>query len=287
MRTLTLKTIYKSSMLTIALVLSTQLLIAQDFPPWPVHGDAAAVENPVVNNKTSLEAGKALYDIQCKACHGEKGHGDGLIKAANMTTQEFTTQSDGAILWKIQEGRSQMPSFKALSEDQLWNVINYIRTLSGPKEAIVMKNATLKIFFNETADYKEVTAQVKQVLDSGQQIPAAGIKVNFAVKRYFGTLPIAINNSHYTNDKGEVTIPFNEELIGDMNGDISLVATIGDMEYNPAEASEVIAWGKANPDDYWSNRRALWKNNAYVPLWLLASFLIGAGGVWLFIIYVM
>jgi hypothetical protein len=50
--------------------------------------------------------------------------------------------------------------------------------------------------------------------------------------------------------------------------------------------SEVIGWGSINPNDYWTERRALWKNNDYVPIWLMITFIGGAVGVWAVIAYV-
>lgn len=271
--------------LLLVFLCSSYFAIAQDFPPWPVPDDAAAVENPNEANKASLEAGKALYDLQCKACHGEQGKGDGLIKSGSLVSEAFQQQSDGAIFWKLHKGRSQMPSFAALPEDQLWNVINYVRSLSKKREDLVMKNAVIQLFFNEEGSKKELTAKVEQVADDGTRSPAERIKVNLGIERYFGILPVA-EQTQYTNANGEVTVTFPNHLIGDENGVLNVVASIEDMEYNPAEATSTIEWGQINPKDYWTERRALWKNNDYIPLWLLAGFSLVAIGIWLTIVYV-
>lgn len=278
-------TIYRTGSLLILLLFSSLLAISQDFPPWPVPEDAAAVENPVESSKESLQAGKSLYDLQCTACHGEQGMGDGLINAGSLVSQDFQAQSDGAIFWKLQEGRGQMPSFSALPEDQLWNVINYVRSLSIARDAADMKNAVVSLFFNEEADKKEITARVEQVVDDGTKLPAENIRVNIGVQRYFGILPVT-NQVKRTNVDGEVSMIFPNDIIGDENGLLNVIASIEDMEYNPAEASEQIEWGQINPKDYWTERRALWKNNSYVPLWLMASFALAAIGIWLVIAYV-
>lgn len=281
----TIQMSYRIGSLLLVFLFSSFLAIAQDFPPWPVPDDAAAVENPVEPNKESIQAGKSLFDLQCIACHGEKGKGDGLIKAANLTTEEIQEEPDGALFYRLQEGRGQMPSFKALPEEQLWNVINYIRTLGKKREDLVMKNAKVTLAFNEEGDKKEVIAIVEQVTDDGSTSPAENIKVNVGVQRYFGVLPIS-NESHYTNADGEVKVTFPSDIIGDENGIVDVVASIEDMEYNPAKTQLDVEWGQINPKNYWTARRALWKNNSYVPLWLLASFTIGAVGIWLIIIWV-
>lgn len=277
--------IYRIGSLLLLFMFSSLLAVSQDFPPWPVPEDAAAVENPVEPTKESLQAGKSLYDLQCKACHDEQGKGDGLINAASLVSQDFQEQSDGAVYWKLQEGRGQMPSFAALPDEQLWNVINYVRSLSRAREDIEMKNAEIALYFNEEGDKKELTAKVEQVADDVAKSPAENIRVNIGVQRYFGVLPVT-DEVNRTNPEGEVTITFPNDIIGDESGVVNVVASIEDMEYNPAETSVEIEWGEINPKDYWTERRALWKNNEYVPIWLMASFAIAAIGIWLVIVYV-
>lgn len=281
-----MKSIYFTACLFIALLFSNLLALAQDFPPWPVPDEAAAVENPVEATKESIEAGKSLYDLQCKACHGDQGKGDGLIKAASLVSEDYQKQSDGAVFWKLQQGRGQMPSFSQLPDEQLWNVINYVRTLSKDQEDIVKKEAAISMYFNEKGEYKEVTAKVEETLENGEQVPGEKLRVDFFVDRYFGELPFAGDKTNYTNENGEVTVVFPNDIIGDENGDLTVIARLNDMEYVAAEAEEMVTWGLVNPKDYWTERRSLWKNNAYVPIWLLITFIGGAIGVWSVIIYV-
>jgi glucose/arabinose dehydrogenase/mono/diheme cytochrome c family protein len=85
-----------------------------------------------------LAEGKALYTSYCLACHGVNGKGEGAlgagfpIKPANFQTHAVKSQKDGAIFWKLSEGRGNMPSYKAtLSDEQRWQLVAYIRELSG------------------------------------------------------------------------------------------------------------------------------------------------------------
>jgi mono/diheme cytochrome c family protein len=93
--------------------------------------------NPVKSNGESINTGKELYVQHCQSCHGKKGMGDGT-KAASLKTEpgdfskaEFQTEPDGALFYKIAEGRKDMPSFKKKIPDQddIWSVVNYIRTM--------------------------------------------------------------------------------------------------------------------------------------------------------------
>jgi len=281
------RNILVTATLGVVFLYSGLLANAQDFAPWPVPDEAAAVENPVAPTKESLQAGKALFDLQCKACHGESGKGDGLIKSANLTTPEFLAQTDGAIFYKLQQGRGVMPSFSSLPDEQLWDVTNYVRSLSMVRDSADLKDATISLYFNDAEGQRELTAKVEEINAEGQVVPVAGMKVNFAVQTHFilGQLPVAPAD-HYTNENGMVTVVFSDTLIGDGEGMLQVVASIQDMEYKPAQVTEAVEWGVPNPQDYWTERRALWKNNDYVPIWLLISFTGSALAIWLTIVYV-
>src|SRR4030095_2243894 len=105
--------------------------------PWPVPDKYKNMPNPVKSDATSLATGKALYNQHCKSCHGTKGKGDGP-KAAQLNTEcgDFTkpstqSETDGALFYKTSEGRKDTPSFQKKSAEQndIWAVVNYIRTL--------------------------------------------------------------------------------------------------------------------------------------------------------------
>jgi mono/diheme cytochrome c family protein len=101
---------------------------------------AANKKNPVPADEQSIARGKQLYDTQCATCHGAKGKGDGPAgaqlspKPTDLSTPQIAEQSDGALFWKITEGRPPMPAYRQLSEEQRWDVVNYLCTL-GPQRA--------------------------------------------------------------------------------------------------------------------------------------------------------
>lgn len=105
--------------------------------PWPVPDKAAKTVNPVKSDAASIAAGKTTWVQHCSSCHGKTGAGDGS-KAAQLKTQpedlktaNVQKQSDGALFYKIVEGRDDMPAFKKKLPDQedIWNVINFMRSL--------------------------------------------------------------------------------------------------------------------------------------------------------------
>jgi len=123
------------------LIMPAPALAAQEpSKPWLVSPRLAKTVNPVAADAASLAAGKALYQRECVSCHGEAGKGDGPIsafldkKAADLASQTFLRQQDGAIFTKIRTGRTPMPGFKnSLAKEEIWQLIHYIRTELGPK----------------------------------------------------------------------------------------------------------------------------------------------------------
>jgi len=275
----------KKLLLVLLFSLGGIIMIAfAQFPPWDVPPEANEVENPTVADKKTLEEGKAFYELNCLACHGPTGLGDGVIPSGNMTTKAFTDQTDGALFYKLQEGRGQMPSFRTASETDLWHVIHYIRTFAEPKEEVVKKNAALVMEFMEGDSLNLVTAKVYEILENGEQTPAREIKVNFYVKRYFADMLIG-GSRNYTDEQGSVSITFPEGIPGE-EGVLRVVARVEDTEYKPVEQTQEVAWG-TKKETYWNEKRALWKNNDYVPMWLLISFFGVTGGILLAIGYVL
>ena len=115
--------------------------LAQDVKPgvdeWVAPVRAAKKKNPIAVDAASLAKGKAIYTKECASCHGNAGKGDGPAAKAlekhpgDLSLPKLWDQTDGAIFWKLTEGRKPMPSnLLTMSEDDRWHVINYTRTLA-------------------------------------------------------------------------------------------------------------------------------------------------------------
>jgi len=103
---------------------------------WVAPKSADDIVNPLKDDAGAAASGKKLYRVLCSVCHGIKGKGDGVggaglaTKPTNLTNADFHSQTDGAIFWKITEGRAPMASYKtSIPEKKRWEIINYIRTL--------------------------------------------------------------------------------------------------------------------------------------------------------------
>jgi mono/diheme cytochrome c family protein len=128
------------SLFFIAALMAFNLLAIESFgqqTAWVAPKAADNVKNPLGGNNAKLAETKTLYITNCGPCHGEKGRGDGPAapglnpKPADHTSTAVQSQTDGAIFWKLSEGRSPMPGYKKIfSEEQRWELINYIRTLT-------------------------------------------------------------------------------------------------------------------------------------------------------------
>jgi mono/diheme cytochrome c family protein len=116
------------------------VLFAHEQNDWVAPPEAKNLKNPVPVNDTTVAAGRDVYTAKCVECHGDKGDGNGDEaemydpKPGDFTNARMMKEmTDGELFWKITEGKKPMPSFKnRLTEEQRWQVVNYIRTFSKP-----------------------------------------------------------------------------------------------------------------------------------------------------------
>jgi mono/diheme cytochrome c family protein len=104
---------------------------------------AKKTKNPVKATAESIAAGKTVYNKYCKFCHNEDGTGNGALAPKdthppNLIDAKWDHGStDGEIFENIKEGigpKFDMKPMKAKMKDEdIWNVINYLRSL-GPKK---------------------------------------------------------------------------------------------------------------------------------------------------------
>jgi mono/diheme cytochrome c family protein len=103
--------------------------------------DVANVRDPIPPDDRSLSVGQQAYTTYCEACHGESGRGDGpaglrlVPRPADLRIHTAPgVHSDGEMLYWVSYGfpGSAMPAWKdTLTEEQRWDVINYIRATFG------------------------------------------------------------------------------------------------------------------------------------------------------------
>lgn len=137
LKTQLLKTIGVISIFGIGLILTSSTLVQDDNSKlWIAPLEADKIINPVKGNPKAAAVGKKLYFKYCNVCHGDKGKGDGpaglaLTPRPTDHSSDITqNQSDGALYWKLTNGRPPMAPYKdALTDIQRWQLVNFIRTL--------------------------------------------------------------------------------------------------------------------------------------------------------------
>jgi cytochrome c len=112
--------------------------------------EAKALKNPVEPTEKSIAAGKNVYDKYCAECHGTTGNGvsekaatlahAGEAKPSDLTDDKWDHGStDGEIFVNIRDGVGVKGAMKGLngkpgiSDRDMWNIVNYMRTLAKSK----------------------------------------------------------------------------------------------------------------------------------------------------------
>ena len=108
-------------------------VFAQD--NWVAPLDAKEIVNPYSGNQIAAQKGEMLFQKLCWTCHGKSGLGDGPAgknlkpQPKNFRLNSVQDQSDGELYWKISNGKGMMLPYKhSLSEEQRWQLVNYIRS---------------------------------------------------------------------------------------------------------------------------------------------------------------
>jgi mono/diheme cytochrome c family protein len=102
-----------------------------------------ALSNPLAKDGANIAAGRRLYEKEaspsCQVCHGIKGDGMGPLAAQfDPRPRNFACKAtvngipDGQLFWIVQNGSpgTSMPAFRALPEQQIWQIVLYLRELA-------------------------------------------------------------------------------------------------------------------------------------------------------------
>ena len=94
-------------------------------------------QSPTGFTRASVAAGAALYLPYCAGCHGTRGLGDGTQVIARR--KRLPALTGFHVLGRdAGNGGFAMPGFAdRLSEDELWELIDYVRTLAGAEPDLV------------------------------------------------------------------------------------------------------------------------------------------------------
>ena len=98
---------------------------------------ASARANPIPRTPASVKRGGELFAVYCMPCHGPTGKGDGLVSAKFVPPPDLANadlhkaRTDGYWQSYLSVGGAVMPAYgEALTPDERWHVVNYLRTLA-------------------------------------------------------------------------------------------------------------------------------------------------------------
>ena len=132
---------------TLLFFLTCVLRAQQSSPPAKPPAESKISEedahkaNPVKPTPESLAKGKKTYGIDCAMCHGDNGDGKGDLAADMKNVTDFTAtdamknRTDGELFYIIRKGKGDMPpEGDRAKNDDIWNLVNYIRSLAKKKQ---------------------------------------------------------------------------------------------------------------------------------------------------------
>lgn len=129
-------------LLFIIFIVSVLVLVAcgtpqteEAFTPAPVPAKFAGKTNPL--GAEAASAGAEVFRSNCESCHGTQGHGDGVAgQALDPKPRDLAhlqaIVGDDYLFWRIYEGKpgTAMISWNGiLTDEQIWEVVSFIRTL--------------------------------------------------------------------------------------------------------------------------------------------------------------
>lgn len=269
-----------------AALFSINLASGQD---WLVpEGEGTAV-NPLPFNNTTVNEGKAVYEKNCKSCHGDPGKNNVIALVPpppDIASEKMQANTDGSMFWKLNTGRNGMPMFKStLTETQLWQVINFIRKYDPRNAGKLIETALRK--GKVVADISDDSTAL-EIVSMLQQAPGVFVKlpntpVHVLVKKTFGNLEIG---KVTTNAEGIGRFVIPENTAGDVDGKASFLVTLGDdFEKSNTEVLNIKV-AKPLPENPLTSRSVLWSTNDRTAGWLLFSYFFVTGLVWLAIAYI-
>ena len=134
----------------------------------------------------------------------------------------------------------------------------------------------MQLEFSEEEGEKTAGVQLYTWDDSGEQVPVEDGEVYLYVPRLFSLLPVG---DVWTGSDGYDEMDFPGDLPGDMEGNLTVVARMEDSDdFGSYETAEEINWGLAiSSEDQLP--RALWSSRP--PMWMVITFVVLMGGVWI------
>ncbi len=273
-------------LIVVILFLSAQQGISQE---WLVPADKQSIENPSDYNLENVKKGKDLYMTNCKSCHGDAGKNNSLALVPlppDIASETMQANSEGSLFYKLSNGKGLMPAFETtLPEADRWLLVNYIMNYSPDNTPVWVDlppvKARLKATVNTVNRLVEIFAEAEN--KTGNYSNLTETPVNVCVERAFGNLPIG---QVLTDNEGNAEFSIPENIIGDEEGFVTVVVSLGEDFEAKKVTVEKLKIGIPKETPKLIKKGVIWSTNENIPMWMLLSYLGAVGGAWLAIIYV-
>lgn len=106
------------------------------------YDQARGLQNPAQPSTSTDQQARDVYSVNCAACHGSSGHGDGPVAKyfkdnpsaplppTDLSSRMVQAHTDGELYWIVTNGLGNMPAFgDELTDPQLWTAVVAIRNL--------------------------------------------------------------------------------------------------------------------------------------------------------------
>jgi mono/diheme cytochrome c family protein len=114
-------------------------IVLYSFTGFGARARARKLQNPVPPTPAAIAAARLIYENRCANCHGIDGDGKGpkaeelsVAPADFRNARAMAAVTDGELYWQITKGARPMPSFESLSEQERWELVDYVRTFASP-----------------------------------------------------------------------------------------------------------------------------------------------------------
>lgn len=274
-------------LISILLVLfSCPMLLAQE---WVVPEEYKNMPNPSTYNLDNVNKGKDLYIKNCKSCHGDAGKNNALPLVPpppDVTSDVMQANTEGDLYYKITKGRGGMPQFEtSLSDDDRWRLVNYIMNYNSANEPVLVEAPPVKAKIMASVNEREKLVEVFAEFENkeGNYVKLTEAPVTISAKKAFGNLVIG---QALTSETGRAEFSIPESVIGDEEGYVSIVVSMGENYMAEDVVLEKARVGQLKKVPQLIKKEILWSTNENIQVWLLLSYLGATGAAWLAIAYV-
>ena len=145
-----------------------------------------------------------------------------------------------------------------------------------------MEDALVSLSFSDETGTKIITATVTD--QTG--LPVEEVELFFYVQRTFSLLPIG-DGFNETDENGVVEVEFPNDLPGDIEGNVTIIAIIVEHDlYNDLSIETIKKWGVPTHIKENKNERTLWAASANAPITLIVAVSGMILVVWYIILYI-